>query len=681
MKNRLFVISLLAVFAVGISGVAVSGYFGSTTVSLIGLIALPAHGYTCSVTVTAGGSIQTAIDNASPGATICVAPGTYNSSQTITINQGLTLLGPNAGVSANGGARVAEAVIGAAAIPAANAIRISTTAEVTIDGFTFNGTSNPVDSYQTGSNIVIQNNIFKNTIAGSEIFFGAPATLTFTNNSLTNFTPGGSNSDELLVAGNWNGTAGTSVMIQNNVFGTSQEDAMNLDSMSGVISGNTFSNMPYYGILLANNMGSLTVTNNVFSNITNPYPNISSTWGADIRFYTPTGNGPVAITDNVFSNSYVGIGIRPSDSIASMNVQISGNSFINNTADIRNEGHGAINVTDNYWGSALAPTVATNIDGTGYSIDGSGASLATYSPWYINSATTILSTFILLSPSAGALGSSVTVNGSGFTAYSIITMKYDATTPITSPSIITASSSGSFLATFIVPTSAGGSQTVVATDTNGNSASTSFTVQDTTTTVTSTTTETSTITSPSTTTVTSTITSLTTITVTAAQTNTTVTSQTTTTVNSTQTSTTTVTLTVTAPHTTTTLTETVTSPTTTTLTAAQTTTTVTSTQTTPTTTQTVTTTETSTFTSPSTTTLSQTVTASGTTVTSTSISPTTVTVTTTSSSTSTTTTSITSPPGVIVAYVALALVFGVIGSFLLLAFVKGRRHSVQKIDA
>jgi hypothetical protein len=68
-------------------------------------------------------------------------------------------------------------------------------------------------------------------------------------------------------------------------------------------------------------------------------------------------------------------------------------------------------------------------------------------------------------------------------------------------------------------------------------------------------------------------------------------------------------------------------------------------------------------------------------VTSTSISPTTVTVTTTSSSTSTTTTSITSPPGVIVAYVALALVFGVIGSFLLLAFVKGRRHSVQKIDA
>ena len=54
-------------------------------------------------------TIQAAINAASPGDTINVAAATY--AEQIDINKALTLLGPNANINPNTGARVAEAVI------------------------------------------------------------------------------------------------------------------------------------------------------------------------------------------------------------------------------------------------------------------------------------------------------------------------------------------------------------------------------------------------------------------------------------------------------------------------------------------------------------------------------------------------------------------------------------------
>ncbi|MDE1764421.1 MAG: hypothetical protein KGH88_09315, partial [Thaumarchaeota archaeon] len=78
---------------------------------------------------------------------------------------------------------------------------------------------------------------------------------------------------------------------------------------------------------------------------------------------------------------------------------------------------------------------------------------------------------LTLNPGTGPSSRTVTVIGSGFARSSAVTLTYDGTALATSPSVITTDSSGSFTATFSVPSSASGSHNIVATDSQSDNMS------------------------------------------------------------------------------------------------------------------------------------------------------------------------------------------------------------------
>jgi hypothetical protein len=322
-------------------------------------------------------TIQSAVSVASSGDTIQVCPGIY--SESFGVDKALVIIGNNTGISPNGGIRVTESVINGGA---STAIRIETAEPVTIDGFTFSGgTGAFVDSYTTGNKPSIVHNIF--TVSGDGFFFANSDSVTFQDNYLHNLAGCGV-CEGLFLAGNWNGTTGTVASIKGNVWSTVDSAGMNLSNVSGAISGNRFSYATYYCALLANGTN-VDVCGNTFDHTINPDVTVR-TFGAGIRFYTPSAGFGARMSGNTFSNNYVGIGVRKSrldQSIADLtglDVYAHQNNFISNiAAGIRHDGVGTFNATSNWWNSASGPTNAGNPGGTGDVVDGTGP--VNFTPW------------------------------------------------------------------------------------------------------------------------------------------------------------------------------------------------------------------------------------------------------------------------------------------------------------
>ncbi|MFZ1219753.1 MAG: right-handed parallel beta-helix repeat-containing protein [Chthoniobacterales bacterium] len=327
----------------------------------------------CSVPSGPYPTIQSAVDNPTCDP-IIVAAGTYV--ENIGISRGLSLRGPNFGISPNSGTRVAEATLNGGG---STTIRISTTQPVTIDGFSFSGgTGAFVDSYTSGNSPVIKHNIFTAQVNG--FFFNEPALFTFEDNYLHDLTDCGS-CEGVFIAGNWDGSSGTVASIKNNVWLMVGGPGMNLSNVKGTISGNSFSYVTYYAALLANGTN-VDISGNAFDHTINPDLTVR-TWGAGIRFYTPSAGFGARITGNTFSANYVGVGVRqgsPTADITGMNVYAHQNNFVGNTAaGIRHDGLGTFNATCNWWNSATGPTNPGNPGGTGDAVDGSGP--VTFAPW------------------------------------------------------------------------------------------------------------------------------------------------------------------------------------------------------------------------------------------------------------------------------------------------------------
>ncbi|HYX26938.1 MAG TPA: Calx-beta domain-containing protein, partial [Pyrinomonadaceae bacterium] len=315
----------------------------------------PATNFGCDSFAT----IQGGIDGVASGGTVIVYAGTYTQSiGSINLNKSLTLEGPNAAISPNGGARVPEALINGSV---ATVLRISAPATtVTIAGFEFDSTG-VIDNYDTGQNITINKNVFSNGSGGGAFYFlNGPAQLTIDDNYLPN--PVQPDNDAIFVAGNWNGTTGTAATITNNVLVNTPSDScsgINLSNVSGTISGNTLTKLRYYAILLANNSSSITISGNVFDGMVNPDPTNVPTWGAGVRTFTPAFTGPVNITSNTFVNNYVGVGIRgvPPDPGANIgtNVHVNFNRIVNNTYGISMGAAGTLDAENNWWGCNYGP--------------------------------------------------------------------------------------------------------------------------------------------------------------------------------------------------------------------------------------------------------------------------------------------------------------------------------------
>src|SRR5207302_1362252 len=254
---------------------------------------------------------------------------------------------------------------------------ISTTDPVTIDGFTFSGGSGAfIDSYTAGNNPTIKHNIFTAQVDG--FFFFESALFTFEDNYLHDLTDCGS-CEGVFLAGN--GTTLTVASIKGNVWSVVGSPGMNLSNVKGTISGNKFSYVTYYCALLANGTN-VDVCGNTFDHTINPDITVR-TWGAGVRFYTPSTGFGARMTGNTFSNNYVGIGVRmgsPTADITGMDVHAHYNNFTGNTAaGLRHDGLGTVDATNNWWNRASGPTNGSNPGGTGDVIDGSGP--VNFTPW------------------------------------------------------------------------------------------------------------------------------------------------------------------------------------------------------------------------------------------------------------------------------------------------------------
>jgi hypothetical protein len=84
------------------------------------------------------------------------------------------------------------------------------------------------------------------------------------------------------------------------------------------------------------------------------------------------------------------------------------------------------------------------------------------------SATFTVTPYITLNPTTGNAGTVVTVSGTGYGASRTMTIKFDATTQTTSPTMVTTTAYGTFSCTFTVPTSIGGSHNVTGIDSSSN---------------------------------------------------------------------------------------------------------------------------------------------------------------------------------------------------------------------
>jgi hypothetical protein len=158
-----------------------------------------------SATVT-GANLGTAVANAGANATV-ILRGTFNTTGTITTQEGQTLMGAGTLAVQTASGRTAELVMPGGTIAGTiNGITLVATKDVTISGLTINNTvasGSPIGINVTGTGVLIANNTITVTINGTGTstalgITGAGAAATVVGNTIT--ATGGTTANALFVA-------------------------------------------------------------------------------------------------------------------------------------------------------------------------------------------------------------------------------------------------------------------------------------------------------------------------------------------------------------------------------------------------------------------------------------------------------------------------------------------------
>jgi len=287
-------------------------------------------------------TVQKGVTEVASGGTVHVAAGTYT--DPLLVDKSLALLGPNAAVNPNTGARVAEAVLmGTTPSGLSNFLELDAE-DVVIRGFTFDNLR--IDNYYgtTGTNsnliggVVIENNIFSDVL-GTAIYLrdgrDAPGL----------YSPDVSIQGNLIAApgsaGSLDYQAGSGIVvlgaeastISGNVVTSAAYNGIQLARCNGMsVADNTATGCAQPALQIAQwNDGTFTITGNTFSTL--------STAKAAIRLYGFTNNYyPVfSFTGNTIQDSAYGAQIGHGDpgkgynDIRDADYSFSGNTFSNVT--------------------------------------------------------------------------------------------------------------------------------------------------------------------------------------------------------------------------------------------------------------------------------------------------------------------------------------------------------------
>jgi hypothetical protein len=316
-------------------------------------------------------TIQAGVNRVTAGGTVNVAAGTYDAST--TISKAVTLNGANAGIAGTG-TRGAESLVERIASESGPVFNITTANQVTIDGFNaqFNGTDavgGLLNSLTSANKLTFKNNLVDNSSYVNVLINAtSSATLTFTKNKFTNIAQTSAPGTGVIAA--WGVSpsgAQAAVTVTGNSFTALTDNdgvpAINFNTVSGTVSGNTFQNIHQYGILLAGKLGSLTIGSNLFDNIHNDNAAENDNRGSGIRtFGQPSFVAPVLVIANTFSNSWHGVRIAndsPAANVSNGNFKVTRNNIALNNLDtgisVAGGTVGVLDATCNWWGSQSGP--------------------------------------------------------------------------------------------------------------------------------------------------------------------------------------------------------------------------------------------------------------------------------------------------------------------------------------
>jgi hypothetical protein len=376
-------------------------------------------------------TIQAAINAANNGDIITVAPGTYTES--VTVNKSVTLEGAQKGVAGSSSSRNNPA--NESIVDNGDTAFDVTASNVTIDGFTIEGSANQTDGgfgVFIGNNVsgthildnIIQNNIIglglANTGASQAVIQGN----LFQDNNKTGPASGTAIYSDQTVAGG----PLKNVLIDDNAFVANYNAGIDLnitnsaDGASNItISSNVFDSNAQ-DVYLYNTTDAAIANNSILYTVS---PASDGAGSAAIGLY---GNdNDITIVNNRLQNGTAfGIRIGDFNTGPNSNIVINNNSiasFAEAGLHLDPGGYtGTLNATGNYWGAATGPTSPNNPGGTGSGID-DPANQVVFAPWLSSGANSTPSgqagflgnpaSLISSNPSSSSSSSSSSSGGNG----------------------------------------------------------------------------------------------------------------------------------------------------------------------------------------------------------------------------------------------------------------------------